>query len=446
MSPTLPIFERESNPVSKRQPRRRWPWLALLLAILVVGALGYTQWARLRTRDPYVFSARAIVVDYRFSIPRWEVSALLSELAERVSVRQTDPVTVASKERVLAYLNTAGRIGALEGEIERTIILSTDREEAYASVAPLQREVEEIRAAQEGERPRVERILEKQVAQVLAEENLGWLRAALPPVAFQFTELPYNLILSPRDEISLRMSMTLIPGLSLETREALETILENELPNTSVLIEGIGGFSTWPTMIIDRASLPWILNTIAHEWVHTYLIGFPLGRHYWSSSDAAAINETVADIVGNEVGREVLEKYYPDLVPPPPPPPPQRPPTRAHQVPQPDLPVFSFSDEMRITRERVDLLLADGKITDAEEYMEERRRFLLENGYFIRRLNQAYFAFHGTYRTSAAAPTEDPIGPRLSRLRAESSDLVSFLHAVRGMKSLDDLIERVPEP
>jgi len=439
----LPVFKRKADPVSKRQPRRSWPWLALLVVVLVAGLFGYVQWTRVRSGDPYSVSVREIVQDYRFSIPRWEVTALRSELLERMSVGYLNEDTSESKQSVLAYLDTAGRMGALEGHIERTIILSANRAEAYASVASLQEEVEELRAAQEEKRPPVERIIEKQVTQVLAEEELGWLGVVLPPVAFRFTELPYNLILSPRDEIRQRMSVTLIPSLSLETREALETALEGELLNTSALIDGIGGFSTWPTMVIDRASLPWILNTVAHEWVHTYLIGFPLGRHYWSSSDATAINETVADIVGNEVGRKVLERYYPELVPPPPP---QRPPTPAHPVPKPEPPSFSFGEEMRITRERVDFLLAEGKVTEAEEYMEERRRFLLENGYFIRRLNQAYFAFHGTYRTSAAAPTEDPIGPRLFRLREETPDLASFLRAVRGMRTLDDLIERVPEP
>ncbi len=443
MLPILSISKRKADPATRRQPRRRWLWLALLVVVVLAGVFGYVVWTRLHSRDPYSASVGSIVDGYRFSIPSWEVSALRSELAERISVRRVDATSPESKKRVLAYLDTAGLIGALEGEIERTVILSSNREEAYASVAPLQEEVEALRAAQEEKRPPVERILEKQVSRVLAEEELGWLGLALPPVAFQFTELPYNLILSPRDEIKQRLSRPLVPSLSLETREMLETTLEGDLPNTSSLIDGIGGFSTWPTMVIDRASLSWILSTIAHEWVHTYLISFPLGWHYWSSSDAEAINETVADIVGNEVGRKALERYYPELVPPPQA---QRPTTQARPVPEPELPAFSSSEEMRITRERVDLLLAEGKISEAEEYMEERRQFLLENGYFIRRLNQAYFAFYGTYRTSAAAPTEDPIGPRLSRLREETPDLASFLRAVRGMADLNDLIERVPEP
>ena len=62
-----------------------------------------------------------------------------------------------------------------------------------------------------------------------------------------------------------------------------------------------------------------------------------------------------------------------------------------------------------------DEMLAQGDVEGAEEYMEERRRFLVSLGYYIRKLNQAYFAFHGSYSTS---PTSvDPIGEALQRLR-----------------------------
>ena len=297
---------------------------------------------------------------------------------------------------------------------------------------------------QEARRPAVERTLERQISRVIGDQNLGWWGWAIPPVAFRFTEPPYYLVLSPRDRIELRLGLLLGPSVSLEIRENLEVIAEEELPNTSALVDGIGGFSTWPTMIIDRANLEWVLSTIAHEWVHTYLIGFPLGREYFRNADAAAINETVADIVGSEVGGEALRRHYPDLVPKPVV---RQPPlTRVHQVPKPTLPAFNSNEEMRITRERVDALLAEGKVAEAEEYMEERRQFMLQNGYYIRRLNQAYFAYHGTYRTGAAAPSEDPIGPRLRKLRDETPDLASFLEAVRGMTTLDDLVARVPEP
>ena len=196
-------------------------------------------------------------------------------------------------------------------------------------------------------------------------------------------------------------------------------------------------------MIMDQADLQWILSTVAHEWVHTYLIAFPLGRHYWNDADVQAINETTADIVGTELGWKTLKRYYPQLASSLAPAP--QSPTQMRPLPTPEPPAFDFGEEMRITRETVDRLLAEGKVAEAEAYMEERRQAFLEHGYFIRRLNQAYFALHGTYRTSAAAPADDPIAPRLRKLRRDSPDLASFLRAVRGIKSLDDLIALVPE-
>ncbi len=44
-----------------------------------------------------------------------------------------------------------------------------------------------------------------------------------------------------------------------------------------------------------------------------------------------------------------------------------------------------------------DELLAAGKIEEAEAYMEARRQVFWDNGYAIRKLNQAYFAFYGAY-------------------------------------------------
>ncbi len=78
--------------------------------------------------------------------------------------------------------------------------------------------------------------------------------------------------------------------------------------------------------------------------------------------------------------------------------------------------------------------------------MEQRRRFFVAHGYYIRKLNQAYFAFHGTYRIGPAAPPHDPIGPRLRKLRRESPSLAAFLRTVRGIAKVEDLYKLVPEP
>ena len=61
-------------------------------------------------------------------------------------------------------------------------------------------------------------------------------------------------------------------------------------------------------------------------------------------------------------------------------------------IPQPS----SFDLAMRRIRLRVDGLLAEERVLEAETYMEEERQKLVEEGHLLRRLNQAYFAFHGS--------------------------------------------------
>ena len=95
---------------------------------------------------------------------------------------------------------------------------------------------------------------------------------------------------------------------------------------------------------------------------------------------------------------------------------------------------------MHETRVTVDRMLAEGQIEQAEAYMEQRRVFLWENGYQIRRLNQAYFAFHGAYADSPqGAAGEDPVGPAVRELRARSDSLAEFIDRIAWMTSFEQL-------
>ena len=107
--------------------------------------------------------------------------------------------------------------------------------------------------------------------------------------------------------------------------------------------------------------------------------------------------------------------------------------------PEPDPAAFDFDAAMRQTRLHVDDLLAEGKIDEAETYMDARRDYIEANGYYIRKLNQAYFAFHGRY---AAAPTSvDPLGDQLRAYRARFDELSDFLAAVAVVRSRDELAQ-----
>jgi uncharacterized protein YbjT (DUF2867 family) len=89
-------------------------------------------------------------------------------------------------------------------------------------------------------------------------------------------------------------------------------------------------------------------------------------------------------------------------------------------------------------------LLAEGKIDEAEQYMNDRRKFFWDNGYRIRKLNQAYFAFYGAYADEPLGPAgEDPVGAAVRALRADSPSLAVFLNRISWMISFDQLKQAV---
>jgi hypothetical protein len=104
-------------------------------------------------------------------------------------------------------------------------------------------------------------------------------------------------------------------------------------------------------------------------------------------------------------------------------------------------PGFDFRAEMRVTRVRVDELLAQGQVVEAEAYMEQRRAVFWENGYRLRKLNQAYFAFYGAYNAApgGGASGADPIGPAVRLLRRRSANAVEFLQTIAWFTSVEQL-------
>jgi hypothetical protein len=195
-------------------------------------------------------------------------------------------------------------------------------------------------------------------------------------------------------------------------------------------------------MVMQSTSLNWLAEVISHEWTHNFLTLRPLGVSYLTSPELRTMNETAASIAGKEIGRAVIERYYPELLPPPPEEPPPAPkPTEA-----PEPPAFDFRAEMRITRERTDELLEQSKIEEAEAYMEARRQVFWEHGYRIRKLNQAYFAFYGAYADlPGGAAGDDPVGEAVRDLRAQSPSLADFLKRISWMTSFEQLQKAVEE-
>ena len=237
-----------------------------------------------------------------------------------------------------------------------------------------------------------ESILQQQVSYVIGNEGLGTIQQPVPPVQYHISTLPYALIVSPRNVIRQDADISLLPELTLDQIVELEKRVEEKM-NVSALVVQIGGVGVYPTMVMETSNLNWLSETVAHEWIHNFLTLRPLGMLYGQNSELRIINETTASIAGKELGGEVIRQFYPQLVPPPIL---NDPVTEGTPVPI-EPPPFDFRAEMRETRVTVDELLAEGRIEEAEAYMQERLLIFINNGYNIRKLNQAYFAFHGAY-------------------------------------------------
>ena len=69
--------------------------------------------------------------------------------------------------------------------------------------------------------------------------------------------------------------------------------------------------------------------------------------------------------------------------------------------------------------------------------MEEKRQSFAEHGVYIRKLNQAYFAFYGTYADGPAS--SNPVGPKIERVWELTKDAGAFLKVMREIRSVPDL-------
>ena len=345
-----------------------------------------------------------IAAPSEFSIVKWEFSSVLEELRECFTLPTR--VTTDDIETVKTYFALTGEDEAGKADLEN----------------------------------RVELVLAKQIKQVLAEErivnpldNYMFFKFIFPPINFEFAPPPHLLVISPRDRIELLRRTILKPDISTEEKEAIES--EIDALGVSSLVVRLGGVGfTYPPMVVETADLRFAINTAVEEWFHQYMIFQPLGFLYALDAigvrpdyDVITMNETLAGIISKEIGHKVYLKYYG---------------SDEETIPE-EKPESEFGSLMREIRIRVDAYLAEGKITEAEEFMQESRDFLETKGYHIRKLNQAYFAFHGTY---ADAPTSvSAIGEDLMVLRERCSSLREFLDEVIGMTSYEDLKKVVVE-
>ena len=350
----------------------------------------------------------------------------------------------SSKVAVSDFLFVTQQLNQAEDALNR-IYADPAIQDKTAASTQIRAELAVLEKQQASLAPIAEAVLQGQVSQVAADFGLTTLGQPIPTISFHSTAVPDALIVSPRDHIEEVANISLLPGLTVDQQAALEDKVDKGL-NVSSLVVPIGGIGVYPTMIMQTTDLSWLVSTIAHEWTHNYLTLRPLGMLYDASPELRTMNETTADISGTEIGAEVMKRYYPEY--------------GSVSIPTLELtafpkispnadntaapPPFNFNAEMHTTRVNVDAMLAKGEIAQAEAYMEQRRQIFVQNGYYIRKLNQAYFAFYGAYAdVPGGAAGADPVGPAVRALRAQSKSLADFINRIAWMTSFDELKKAV---
>jgi hypothetical protein len=401
--------------------------IKLLLLVLTLILLLAPEWPAFAGER---YGLQQVIGQREFDFLVWESNAFLhkGESALAGGHRYLDEVT--RKAIVLDYLELTKEARRLESQIN-ALYVDPEVEAPNESSNDLQAQLDSLRGEIEAKQLRAEAIVEEQVGSVLTDEGFELLGEAWPPVLMRVTELPWVLIVSPRDHIEKLYQVNLVTGLTTAEKEEMETAVTEDL-DLAALVVPIGGVGTFPSMILETSDINRLAEVVSHEWAHHWLTLQPVGFNYAFDPDVRIINETVASLIGQELGPRVVERYYPEHYSPPA----DEPPLTAPSYP----PAFDFGAEMAKTRIKVDELLAEGKIDEAEAYMEERRQFFVEQGYRIRKLNQAYFAFYSAYAAEpGGAQGSNPIGPMLRDIRDQSPSIRAFLDTVSPITSFADL-------
>ncbi len=372
------------------------------------------------------------IAPYRYSILAWEVEHLSSKWLRKLgNAWPGEPQLTPQEQKLLVqeFFNLGRQQREISGGLRRARLAQSEAggqgSEAFAAADYLAASLAQNRQRQAELLPRVEAIVETELSRILEAEGLttGWA-GVFPPVDVVFGSPPAVLIRSPRDRIYRQGAVLLEPGLSDAVKEELETLaLTTE--NRSAVVEPTGGLSVYPSVVSDTNGLRYALETAAHEWVHHWLFFRPLGRNYQHSPETLALNETAATIAGEELGGQVYRALTGEAV--------SRPP--AMEAPA----GFDFNAEMRRTRLAAEEKLAQGDIAGAEAGMEESRLRFVRHGYNIRKINQAYFAFYGSYATRPGSVS--PIGGQLRELRRSSPSLRAFLEEVARFGSYAEFAE-----
>ena len=417
-----------------------WRKLALLLVVLPLLASVWPA-AGLTPTGHYEARLGALTSAESFSLSLWTVRVIGGKVWQAIGDPPGRELSADEQKRIFdEFFATADEANQLEGEIND--LANKGVTSADGGMAGLEQKLKALRQTREQQVALVEHTIEDQVEAILKHDDISLFQTGsvfLPPVFSKLVDLPHVLVVSYRDHIEMRTQVAIRRTITVQQTGVLEDTVDRDL-NVSSLVVPIGGYSTYPTMIAGSAPLDFVLGAVTHEWCHIFLMFRPLGESYGKSSDVAAMNETACSIFGDDAAALVRETYYgaektprPWQTPPTPAPVPGEPPKR--EEPQ----GFNANRELRKIYLAAEERLKVKDITGAEEVMEEGRRRLADNGFYLRKLNQAFFAFYGSYAEGPDSIRPDPIGDDLRALRRRSPTLRDFMLTLSKMTSYNDL-------
>lgn len=256
-------------------------------------------------------------------------------------------------------------------------------------------------------------VAQKEVMQAL--EGLGF-----EPHLPQVRAVPhlYALAISPREEIRLVKSLWNERDLNNAEITAVETKIEADSEYSALVSETLGYYKLG-LLTLSCTDIRVMVRVLAHEWVHHYL----RFSNFSLSLETNDLEEVVAIIGESEITTAIYDKNgWGRLAP---------------------RPSKCENKELRPIRERVDVLLAEGKTEEAEAYMEEARLQLCSKGWCPRRLNQAFFASCESYGTGAEG--DNPRHRLIRELRDRYPTLKEFLEEIKEVSSNYDFFVLLKE-
>ena len=316
-----------------------------------------------------------------FSILKYEITTIGSKyIYSFKSIFSKDNKEYA-KNSLIQFKSLTKKIYALEKEPTSTV------RSKQKNIEQLEKELTTLRKKRNSILLKIEKDIQKIVRNQIKAEGIDTKGFVFPPVSIKIFDPPLLLVTSPRNLISREKEILLDSSMKNSRKNIIEQkILDEE--NLSAVILEIGGLASYPSMIKPNTNFERLFELTAHEWLHQYLIFYPLGRSIFKNNEMNEINETLANIFGKEISKKICANELYEIY------------CENSELTTTTNKNFDYDFFMKETRETVDLLLKNNNISKAEKYMEERRKNLENEGILIRKINQAWFAFHGTYTDS----------------------------------------------